>query len=635
MAENYEWAGPNADVARVLDKYCYGTSKPPFALMLDGAWGCGKTWFIKRFFEEKKKDRASDNEPDMIYVSLYGIQDAEEITKAIYTAMHPVLGGKVGELGKVIFKGLLKSTLKIDLHHLENEKADLSAVLGIPDNIGNKDRIFRNRILVFDDVERAKMPVSDILALVQPLVESHEDRIILIANEKEIAADNAVERDRYERIREKTVYLSLHITPDIEKTFTKFITENKNSILVSFIMKNEEYINNFINESSCNNLRIVDFFMTFGEYILEYTSKEIKNKIYNKNILNILLILYGVIVESSINKNTYDDLHHIMMFDFNEKLARKILSDEYYNKIKEKHSQIKLKPYFSIMKNQQNTVCIMYHFIKNGMLSSDELTYLSNIISNEIYTPAYMKINSYHQYDKNEYKKLLEEFLEEFREGNIQDDYELIKMCDVYLMLARLGVPPFNEDTINILEKHIKKYFRKRLFNHKKDIEDHADKIFLNEHSHSLMYIEKSSEPFKKVLLLFSKEKNKFIKMNVENYVKYKIENGNILEIIDRIRYNNYNFLTENPFLDKTNPSSFLECLNNIVGYNRDMAFSTLNHRFKQSQNTSNPLHPEKQWFEQLHQELTELINDKDTHPLHRETLKRDALTLYNRIEAT
>ncbi|MBA5727415.1 P-loop NTPase fold protein [Bombella mellum] len=55
MTDDYEWAGPNANIAKVLDKYCYGASRPPFALMLDGAWGCGKTWFIKRFFEKKKK----------------------------------------------------------------------------------------------------------------------------------------------------------------------------------------------------------------------------------------------------------------------------------------------------------------------------------------------------------------------------------------------------------------------------------------------------------------------------------------------------------------------------------------------------------------------------------------------------
>ncbi|MCQ0040948.1 MAG: KAP family NTPase [Bombella sp.] len=635
MTDDYEWAGPNANIAKVLDKYCYGASRPPFALMLDGAWGCGKTWFIKRFFEEKKKNRISDSELGMIYVSLYGIQDAEEITKAIYAAMHPILGGKIGELGKVVFKGLLKSTLKIDLHHLENGKADLSAVLGIPDNTGNKDRIFRNRILVFDDVERAKMPVSDILALVQPLVESHEDRVILVANEKDIAADNEVERDRYERVKEKTIYLSLHLTPDIGKTFKKFITENENGIFISFIEENKEYMYNLIIKSSCSNLRIVDFFMTFGEYLLEYTYEEINNIIYNRNILNIVSILYGVLIENSINKNTFDNIEHIMLFDFNEKFAKDIFSDEYYENIKEKHSKIREKPYFPMMKDQQNTVRIMYQFIKNGILNPDERSYLSNIISNEIHIPTYKKIHSYQQYDKNEYDRLLEEFLEEFHELNVQDDYELIKMCDIYLMLARLNISPFNEEPISTLETYIKRHFKKRLFNQEKDIEAYVDRIFLNEHSHSLMYIERGSESFKEILLFFSKEKNHFIKINVENYVKYKIKKEKALELLGMIKYNNYNYLTENPFLNKIDPSYFLEILNDLIGYSRDMAFSTLNHRFKQSQNTSNPLHPEKEWFEQLHQKLIELINHKHTHPLHRETLKRDALTLYDRIKTT
>lgn len=324
-----------------------------------------------------------------------------------------------------------------------------------------------------------------------------------------------------------------------------------------------------------------------------------------------------------------------MLFDFNEKFAKDRFSNEYYKNIKEKHSKIRLKPYFPMMKEQQNTVRIMYQLIKNGILNPDERSYLSNIISNEIYIPAYKKIHSYQQYDKNEYDKLLKEFLEEFHELNAQDDYELIKMCDIYLMLVRLNVSPFNEEPISTLKTNIKRYFKKRLFNQEKDIKDYADKIFLNKYSRSLMYIERGSESFKEILLFFSKEKNQFIKTNIKNYVKYKIEKGKILELLDILKYDNYNYLTENPFLNETDPSYFLESLNDLIGYSRDMAFSRLNHRFQQSQNTSNPLHPEKEWFKQLHQKLIELINDKHTHPLHRETLKRDALILYDQIKTT
>ena len=49
------------------------------ALLLDGEWGTGKTYYIKNvlipFIEEKKKQ--------VVYVSLYGIENTESLSKTI------------------------------------------------------------------------------------------------------------------------------------------------------------------------------------------------------------------------------------------------------------------------------------------------------------------------------------------------------------------------------------------------------------------------------------------------------------------------------------------------------------------------------------------------------------------------
>lgn len=51
------------------------------ALLLDGEWGTGKTYYVKNvlmpFLEGKKKQ--------VVYVSLYGIEDAESLSKNIFT----------------------------------------------------------------------------------------------------------------------------------------------------------------------------------------------------------------------------------------------------------------------------------------------------------------------------------------------------------------------------------------------------------------------------------------------------------------------------------------------------------------------------------------------------------------------
>ena len=60
-----------------------------YAYMLDGSWGSGKTFFVKNMLipaiekreEEKKTCNPVYKEKKILYVSLYGIKDTEEISR--------------------------------------------------------------------------------------------------------------------------------------------------------------------------------------------------------------------------------------------------------------------------------------------------------------------------------------------------------------------------------------------------------------------------------------------------------------------------------------------------------------------------------------------------------------------------
>ncbi len=631
MPEKYEWAGPNADVAKVLDKYCYGTSKPPFALMLDGTWGCGKTWFIKRFFEEKKKDRASDNEPDMIYVSLYGIQDAEEITKAIYTAMHPILGGKVGELGKVVFKGLLKSTLKIDLHHLN--KVDLSFTLGLPDynrkidifsKRDKKKNTFQNRILVFDDVERAKMPVSDILALIQPLVESYEDRVILVANEKEIASGNETERNRYKCIKEKTVYLTVTLTPDAESSWKAILTRLPKGPFHKFLNERTEDFCSFIRETKQENLRILHFFINFGKDVFQsFNTKE--NQEDDNVVFDILCLLYGLLIEKNIRGRTSFEITNILTDPFKSN--------------KETYKETYDSNYFSILKTYYSLWKIVYDLIESGTLHLEDFkNNLSYFIRNQT-TPIWKRLSTF-QFEtpsKEHYTKLIKEFRSHLQTQTAENDAELLHVCNVYLMLKNMNIDGFNtKDSDILLKEYIKKYCESLL---SKEIDSLNQNAIPNGMDPAFWgFLEENAKKIKKINDIIAHRKNKYIPEKIVKIYEEKLDENQLLEAL-KFFSEDHPFAGDIPFIHKIDPDNLLANIDKLpTGLEQHRFFQKLYHRF---QNTKRKLDNSKtleatkplwkadeEWFEKFIEKLQKKADGASTHPLMRRLIEIHIKTL-------
>src|SRR4029077_13905269 len=101
-----------------------------FAVFLNGAWGIGKTFLIRKILKEHFTDKK-----DYVYVSLYGLTNIEEIDSALFQSMYPALGWKGTKIfGRLASAGLKFAKIDPDLQ--------LSEVL-------NK---FKAQIYVFDDL---------------------------------------------------------------------------------------------------------------------------------------------------------------------------------------------------------------------------------------------------------------------------------------------------------------------------------------------------------------------------------------------------------------------------------------------------------------------------------------------------
>lgn len=155
------------------------------AIMISGDWGTGKSHYIRN----ELKKYLQDLNYKCVIVSLYGLADVSEISKAIYvelrTAKKPpksevgnevVVVGKI--IGKTIFNGLV-SKIGFDIGKIEEK--DLEKVYESVD--------LSNTLIIFEDFERTSINVIELLGYINNMCEGDGTKVLLVANEYAIGKE--------------------------------------------------------------------------------------------------------------------------------------------------------------------------------------------------------------------------------------------------------------------------------------------------------------------------------------------------------------------------------------------------------------------------------------------------------------
>lgn len=165
-------------ILKYIDENIYN-----YAIMIDGEWGCGKTYFVREAlipaiakYEEVKPE---EKKRKIIYTSLYGVNSVDEISKQIIVNTYLERAGKA--------KGLIQTSSKIFGAALSLLPA-FGIDIDVKDLSGKLSELLqvKNSILVFDDLERCDCPLNEVLGYINTFVEQEGIKVILIANEKEI-----------------------------------------------------------------------------------------------------------------------------------------------------------------------------------------------------------------------------------------------------------------------------------------------------------------------------------------------------------------------------------------------------------------------------------------------------------------
>ena len=100
---------PNKHIEEYFDYYFDGEKNFEYAVLLNGAWGSGKTWFIKKYIQKQEsKDKK------VAYISLNGLSKTSDIDDEIFRCIHPKLASKGAKILGKVAKGALKAAFRFD-----------------------------------------------------------------------------------------------------------------------------------------------------------------------------------------------------------------------------------------------------------------------------------------------------------------------------------------------------------------------------------------------------------------------------------------------------------------------------------------------------------------------------------------
>lgn len=472
------------------------------AILINGNWGSGKTYFINKklipVLKENINNKKNENiqiQSQVVYLSLYGISSLDDIKNDIYMSFVENLCDKgiLKNKGSKIIKGS-KLISKVILPHLDINKEIFDSIEIVLKEYSDNS----SYIIIFDDIERCDIEVNQLLGYINGLVEHSSIKAILVGNEKEflthkiqhdlsqkfsvvlneridwqnntptkeitdikntqslLTKDEIVEYTEqlfssdivYQKIKEKLIGLTVKYTPNFDNAYSyicdKYI---KDKLVKEFLTDNKDPVINTFNERNHLNLRTLIFALISFE------------KIYLVKI---------------INENEYDS-------DSIDEIRKKILSYIIELSIKIKTGQnlpvwkssTELSKFIYLKNNDIfGKSSIGYQFVDiylcNGYLNTEMCqetitTYLDEekkrrcdkARNDEISKLSYKKLHQWWKLEDNEIHELLEDMSSELAAMEYPPHY----FRDIILLLLNLKQEKFKiDDILNTVKTSIEAY---------------------------------------------------------------------------------------------------------------------------------------------------------------------------------
>lgn len=260
-----------------------------YALLINGKWGTGKTYFLKN---ELKKVVEKKAEKKFVYVSLNGVKSEEEIMTQILLAKYSYLK----KLDKYIPAKLL---LEVAKYPADLKFPGASKLIDSFGSVFSRKNLkvenvlsFKDVIICLDDLERKsdKYSIHELLGFVNTtFIEHKKIKLLFIGDESKI---NESERQAYSNIKEKLIGRVINFQLDLPKVLHNIINTRYENGFREFLLKHENFILKILNDINEVNLRTIVFFLDNFEKIYNALSDEfIKNEEIIKSLITFTLVI--------------------------------------------------------------------------------------------------------------------------------------------------------------------------------------------------------------------------------------------------------------------------------------------------------------------------------------------------------
>ena len=450
-----------------------------YAIMINGEWGSGKTYFWNHKVKNKIESlQLNGRKYTTIYMSLYGISNLEEISKKIFIETTQLMDKNLKKYMDAHGQTTIPEYAKTGL--------DMANFFGVTKN-GEKidyEAFFstNDKVLCFDDLERANVDVVDILGYINNFVEHDHIKTIIICNEKELATkfkssniemktfiatylldkqnelikgeekpmvekirdkieyvfDNA---NDYERIKEKLIGETFEYAPKFNYIINGLLMRfESNPDLIRFMRENTNLIISTFNKSGTRNLRILKHALNDFKKIYENVNKAYPNT--NLRVLQTMLIFTIAvsfeIKAGKITKNKFVNIHS------NEEykailVSSRVLMDNRQFYIKEFDNN-----YYFNFKSEYRFFKFIEIYVRTRIFDMKALKKDMDAIINTIDTeklPGYKRLltEEYWKISDEQFPGIIKEVIEEVKKGKLQL-IDIVKLFSYFSYFIKRGL---------------------------------------------------------------------------------------------------------------------------------------------------------------------------------------------------
>ena len=530
----------------------------------------GKTHFWNNKIKKKIESmQLNGKRYTTIYMSLYGISNLEDISKKIFIETTQLMDKNL--------RKFMNNNGQTTIPEYAKTGIDMANFFGVTQNGDKVDykEFFStdDKVLCFDDLERANVDVIDILGYINNFVEHDHIKTIIICNEKELStklkssnlemktfiatylldkqnelnkADKPmVEKIRdkiehvfdkandYERIKEKLIGETFEYNPKFDYIINGILMRYENNPdLIRFLRENTGLIISTFNKSGTRNLRILKHALNDFKKVYEMVNKSYPNT--NHRIMQTMLIFtIAVSFEIKAGKITKDKFVNIKdneeyksilvssrILMYNRQFYIKEFDNNYYYNFKSEYRFFKFIEYYVRTR------------IFDMKIFKDNMETIRNTIDTEN-LPAYRRLltEEYWKISDDQFEGVIEEIIEDIKEGKIKL-IDIVKIFAYFSYFSRknlitydlktlkniffngMNIASLNSDYCENVNEELGKIAIEDVAEDMEDILKHFH--MLNEQLKDKMYKEKAEEVMKCIPMKMERFYEKFDKECME-----------------------------------------------------------------------------------------------------------------------